>query len=138
MATVSVTRKESILDQIDQLRHRIEQRAYELFRGRDGGSNPTADWLAAEQELVWKPAVELRLGEVLQRFDQQVIGGANVAWVARAFVPRIGRSDEATDERLIARFKQPVVLSYRPRTDGMVNLHGLAHIEKLAGFAHKA
>ena len=37
MANVSVTRKESILDQIEQLRHRIEQRAYELFRGRDGG-----------------------------------------------------------------------------------------------------
>jgi len=60
MANVAVTRKESIFDQIEQLRHRIEQRAYELFRGRGGASNPLADWLAAEEELVWKPAVELR------------------------------------------------------------------------------
>lgn len=60
MASVAVTRKDSIFDQIEQLRHRIEARAYELFRWRDGASNPAADWLAAEQELVCKPAVELR------------------------------------------------------------------------------
>ena len=28
--------------------------------GATAASNPAADWLAAEQELVWKPAVELR------------------------------------------------------------------------------
>jgi HSP20 family molecular chaperone IbpA len=60
MANVTVTRKTSILDQIEQIRSRVEQRAYELFRRRGGGSDPTADWLAAEQELLWKPAVELR------------------------------------------------------------------------------
>jgi HSP20 family molecular chaperone IbpA len=50
-----------MLDQIEQIRRRIEQRAYELFRQRDGGpGDPTADWLTAERETVWKPALELR------------------------------------------------------------------------------
>jgi HSP20 family protein len=61
VAKVSVTRNDSILDQIEQVRHRIAQRAYEMFRQRDSlPGDPTADWLAAEQEIVWKPAVELR------------------------------------------------------------------------------
>jgi HSP20 family protein len=61
VANVPVTRKDSILDQIEQVRHRIAQRAHELFRQRDGlPGDPTADWLAAEREIVWKPAVDLR------------------------------------------------------------------------------
>jgi HSP20 family molecular chaperone IbpA len=61
MANVSVTRKDSMLDQIEQIRHRIAQRAYELFRQRDGSpGDPTADWLTAEREIVWKPAVDLQ------------------------------------------------------------------------------
>jgi HSP20 family protein len=56
-----VTRKDSILDQIEQIRHRIEQRAYELFRQREGlPGDPAADWLNAEREVVWKTAVEPR------------------------------------------------------------------------------
>ena len=61
MANVAVTRKESLLDQIEQIHHRIERRAYELFRQRDGlPGDPAADWLTAEREIVRKPAVELR------------------------------------------------------------------------------
>jgi HSP20 family protein len=61
MANVAVTRRESLLDQIEQLHHRIERRAYELFRQRDGlPGDPAADWLTAEREIVRKPAVELR------------------------------------------------------------------------------
>ena len=41
MAKVSVTRKDSLFDQIEQIRHRIEQRAYELFRQRDGSGRAT-------------------------------------------------------------------------------------------------
>ena len=36
MANVAVTRRDSILDQIEQMRGRIAARAYELFRQRDG------------------------------------------------------------------------------------------------------
>ena len=61
MANVAVTRRDSILDQIEQMRGRIAARAYELFRQRDGvPDDSTADWLTAERALVWKPAVELR------------------------------------------------------------------------------
>ena len=61
MPNVPVTRKDSILDQIAEIRHRIAQRAYELFRQRDGlPGDPMADWLAAERETIWQPLVELR------------------------------------------------------------------------------
>jgi HSP20 family molecular chaperone IbpA len=61
VANVPVTRKDSILDQVEQVRHRIAERAHDLFRQRKGlPGDPAVDWLAAEQETVWKPAVELR------------------------------------------------------------------------------
>jgi HSP20 family molecular chaperone IbpA len=61
MAKVAITRKDSILDQIQQIRHRIAQRAYELFRQRDGQpGDPVTDWLNAEREIVWRPAVDFR------------------------------------------------------------------------------
>jgi HSP20 family protein len=60
MANVPMTRKESVVDQLEQVHQRIARRAYDLFRGRDGWGDPFGDWLSAENELVWKPAVELR------------------------------------------------------------------------------
>jgi len=60
MAHVLITQKESIVDQLEQLHERIASRAYDLFQGRGGLGDAFADWLSAEQDLVWKPAVELR------------------------------------------------------------------------------
>jgi HSP20 family protein len=60
MANIAVTQKDSIVDQLEQLHQRIARRAYELFLGRDGGDDPIADWLIAEEQLVSKPSVELR------------------------------------------------------------------------------
>ena len=61
MASVPTTQKESIVDQLEQMHQRIAQRAYELFRGRGTPwGDAWADWFTAEQETVWKPAVELR------------------------------------------------------------------------------
>ncbi len=60
MAHVLMTQKASIVDQLEQLHQRIARRAYDLFRGRGGWGDPFGDWMSAEQELVWKPAVELR------------------------------------------------------------------------------
>jgi HSP20 family molecular chaperone IbpA len=60
MANIAVTRKDSIVDQLGQLHQRIASRAYDLFRSRDGWGDALRDWLNAEQELIWKPAVELR------------------------------------------------------------------------------
>jgi HSP20 family protein len=61
MANVTVTQKDSILDQLEQVRHRIEKRAHDLFRHREGvAGDALADWLTAEREMLWKPAIELR------------------------------------------------------------------------------
>jgi HSP20 family protein len=60
MAHIVMTQKESIVDQLEQLHQRIARRAYDLFRGRNGWGDAFGDWLSAEQELVAKPAVELR------------------------------------------------------------------------------
>jgi HSP20 family protein len=59
MANVSMTRKDSIVDELEQLHQRIARRAYDLFRGRDGWGDAFGDWFSAEQELISKPAVEL-------------------------------------------------------------------------------
>jgi HSP20 family protein len=60
MANVAMTQRDSIGDQLEQLHERIARRAYDLFRGRDGWGDAFGDWFSAEQELVSKPAVELR------------------------------------------------------------------------------
>jgi HSP20 family protein len=60
MANIATRQKDSIVDQLEQLHQRIARRAYDLFRSRDGWGDAFGDWLRAEQELVWKPAVELR------------------------------------------------------------------------------
>lgn len=61
MAHVHMTQKNSIVDQVEQVQQHIARRAYDLFLERGGSwGNPWTDWLAAEVELVRRPAVELR------------------------------------------------------------------------------
>ncbi len=60
MANITTHQKESIVDQLEQLQRRIAGRAYDLFRGRNGWGDALGDWLSAEHELVWRPAVEVR------------------------------------------------------------------------------
>jgi HSP20 family molecular chaperone IbpA len=58
---IEVKKADTILDELDRLYQAISRRAYDLFR--NGGTpwgNALADWLTAEQELISKPAVELR------------------------------------------------------------------------------
>jgi HSP20 family protein len=56
---VEIRRTDTILDELNQLHEAISRRAHEFFQGETHGS-ALADWLTAERELVWKPAVELR------------------------------------------------------------------------------
>jgi HSP20 family protein len=59
--TVAIRKKDTIWDDMDKMRDRVMRRAYDLFLsngsrfGRDWD-----DWLTAERELVWKPAIELK------------------------------------------------------------------------------
>jgi HSP20 family protein len=61
MATTLPTKKsESILNELNKLHNRIMNRAYELFDGNGHVfGKDLDDWLQAEKELVWKPAIEL-------------------------------------------------------------------------------
>jgi HSP20 family protein len=61
MSDVVPTRKsKSIFDEIERMQDRITRRAYEIF-SENGGifGRDIDDWLQAERELVWTPAVEL-------------------------------------------------------------------------------
>jgi HSP20 family protein len=57
---VPIRKSKSIFDEVERMQDRIMRRAYDIFTsngspfGRD-----FEDWMQAERELVWKPAVEL-------------------------------------------------------------------------------
>jgi HSP20 family protein len=59
--SVAIRKASSILDEIQEMRDRVMQRAFEIFENNGGSSGRDLDdWLQAEQELLWRPAVELR------------------------------------------------------------------------------
>lgn len=52
---------ESIVDDVEAMRQRIAARAAEVFRRRGGAiGHALEDWLQAERETVWRPAMEVR------------------------------------------------------------------------------
>ncbi len=60
---------ETLFDEIEQIQKRVSERAYELFRNRGAALGAALnDWLAAERQTIWKPAVE-----VCQKDNQFVV-----------------------------------------------------------------
>ena len=60
MAEVPVKRTQSIFDDLDKMHDQVVRRAYDIFRSNGGlFGKDIDDWLQAERELVWKPAIEL-------------------------------------------------------------------------------
>jgi HSP20 family protein len=52
---------DTVLDEIEAMQHRIATRAQEIFRQRGGAlGHAIEDWLKAERETVWRPALEVR------------------------------------------------------------------------------
>ena len=52
---------DSVLDEIEAMQRRIATRAQEIFRQRGGAlGHAIEDWLKAERETVWRPALEVR------------------------------------------------------------------------------
>jgi HSP20 family protein len=59
--SVAIHKTSSIGDEINTIQDRVMRRAYEIFEHNGGLFGRDLDnWLQAEQELLWKPAVELR------------------------------------------------------------------------------
>jgi HSP20 family protein len=58
--TVPIKKTKSVWDEMERMQNRIMQRAHEIF-SESGGTlgKDLEDWLQAERELVWKPAIEL-------------------------------------------------------------------------------
>jgi HSP20 family protein len=60
-ADVALKRTDTIDHELERLHEEISRRAYELFKSNGMLSNdPIGDWLNAERELVWSPAIEVR------------------------------------------------------------------------------
>ena len=58
--TLPIKKSKSIFEELDRMQDRIMRRAYEIFSGNGGiFGKDIEDWLQAERELVWKPAIEL-------------------------------------------------------------------------------
>ena len=58
--TLPIRRSKSIFDEIDRMQDRVVRRAYDIFSSNGGiFGRDIEDWLQAERELVWKPAIEL-------------------------------------------------------------------------------
>ncbi|HLH32435.1 MAG TPA: Hsp20/alpha crystallin family protein [Terriglobia bacterium] len=58
--TVPVKKSESIFDELRTMQDRIMKRAFEIFDGHGHVfGKELDDWLEAERELVWKPAIEI-------------------------------------------------------------------------------
>lgn len=58
---ITPKKKDSLFDELERAHQEIRRRAYELFqRHRTRPADPVDDWLQAEREVFWRPAVEVR------------------------------------------------------------------------------
>jgi HSP20 family protein len=89
--TLSVKKTESIFDQLNDMHDRITKSAFEIFDGNGHAfGKDLEDWLQAERELVWKPAIEI------QENDQEIL--------LRIATPGVDPKDidiEVTDEEIL-------------------------------------
>lgn len=57
---VPIRKSKSVFDEIDRMHDRIMRRAYDIFTSNGGlFGKDIDDWMQAERELAWRPAVEL-------------------------------------------------------------------------------
>ena len=57
--TVPIQKTHSVFDEMREVQNRVMRRAYEIFSENGVFGRDFENWLRAERELVWKPAVEL-------------------------------------------------------------------------------
>ena len=61
---------DSVAGEVDAIQKRIASRAEQLHEGREGGL-PLDEWVAAEREIIWRPALDVR-----QRDDSYLVEAA--------------------------------------------------------------
>lgn len=82
---VKVQKAETMQEEMRELHEQIAHRAYEIYLERGALTGRDLDnWLAAEQELVWKPAVE-----ILEKNNQLMIQVAIAGIEAGDFIVRM-------------------------------------------------
>src|SRR5262250_2391194 len=59
--SLAIRKTSSVFDEVNEIQERITQRAYEIFE-RNGAvfGRELDNWLQAEEELLWRPSIELR------------------------------------------------------------------------------
>lgn len=70
---VAVHRVESIANEVEAIQHRIANRAEELHDA-SGAGRPLDDWLAAERETIWRPAMEVQQTDGAYLLEAAVAG----------------------------------------------------------------
>ena len=78
---------DSVVDELDAMQKRIASRAEELHEGREGGL-PLDDWLVAEREVIWRPALDVR-----QSDDSYVVEAAVAGLEPRQIDVRVAPND---------------------------------------------
>lgn len=68
---VAVHRVENIANEVEAMQKEIANRAEELH---DGRGQPLDDWLAAERETLWRPAMEVQQGDSAYIVEAAVAG----------------------------------------------------------------
>ena len=66
--SLTIRKTSSVFDEVNEIQERITQRAYEIFERNGAVFDQELDnWLQAEEELLWKPSIELheKNGELL-------------------------------------------------------------------------
>jgi HSP20 family molecular chaperone IbpA len=56
---VALTRTATVAGELEQVHDRVSERAYELSCTSGCSNSPEENWLTAERELLWQPAVEV-------------------------------------------------------------------------------
>jgi HSP20 family molecular chaperone IbpA len=84
---VAVHRVEGIANEVEAMQKQIADRAEELCGRREGGQ-PLDDWLAAERETIWRPAMEVQ-----QRDGAYIVEAAIAGLEPGQIDVRVARND---------------------------------------------
>jgi HSP20 family protein len=90
---ITLNKRGSILDELETLQRQVTDRAYQIFNQRGAAAGRALeDWLTAERETVWKPAVE-----VVEKDDEFLVEAALAGVDAKQL------NIEVTPEELLIR-----------------------------------